>query len=317
LSDAGALEMKAWSSSITLTRRVATLATVGLVCFAATASGSAPALPTPGSPSVVASQVKASTAINVLPTALVPALINAPNDKPGLYYPSSNKACYSVTQCVYGDLTSKTVVVLYGDSHAQMWLPPLVAVALAQNFRLVLIWHPGCAVANIPFIDAECKTFRTTAISEITPLNANLVLLADRTSDIVAPGGKQITDEQWQIGLEDTIKALATKTTKVAVIGDISQMDSPIPACLAINPTKIQACSVYNPNPKFTNRFKPEKAAAKATNATYINPQPWLCTKKCSPVIGNFVVYFDQGHVTSTYAEYLTNMWAPIIKKLL
>jgi hypothetical protein len=298
-------------------RRTASAALLVLVVVAASAAGVAPSLPTPGSPSVIASQVRASTSIKELPADLVPTLSNASSDKPGLYYRASNHGCATVTSCVYGDQSSARTVVLYGDSHAQMWLPALVPVAFHEDFRLILIWSPGCAVGNIPFIMSMCVSFRTRAIKAIHALHASLVLLADRTTDIVAPGGKTITDAQWESDLEDTIDALATTTTKVAIIGDISQMDSDVPDCLAVNATHVQACSVYNPNPKYTNRFKPEMAAATATGSTYINPQPWLCTKKCSPVIGNFVVYFDQGHVTATYAEYLTNLWAPIVKKLL
>jgi hypothetical protein len=41
----------------------------------------------------------------------------------------------------------------------------------------------------------------------------------------------------------------------------------------------------------------------------YVNPQPWLCTsKKCSPVIGSYVAYWDSFHITVPYAAYLTGV---------
>jgi hypothetical protein len=62
---------------------------------------------------------------------------------------------------------------------------------------------------------------------------------------------------------------------------------------------------------------KDELLAAKAEGVTYINPQGWLCTKKCSPVIGNMVVYYDYLHTSATYAEYLSLVLEAKVKPLL
>lgn len=281
-----------------------------------TALASKQPLPTPGSATTIAALVASSTSIIRLPNALDPTVNDAPFDTASIYYKSSAPGCSTTTQCVYGDESSSTTVVLYGDSHAQMWLPVLAPIATLDKFRLVLVWHPGCPVANVPFSWPVCRLFRIAAIAAIVKLKPALILTGNKTTSIVGPGGSRITNAQWQSGLEQTIRALQTKTTKVVVIGDVTQMDSLVPVCLSINPSKIQKCTVYNPNPKYTQRFKPEMAAAKATGATYVNPQSWLCNLKCSPVIGNMIVYSDQGHVTASYAEYLTNVWNAAIKNL-
>jgi hypothetical protein len=292
------------------------LAAASVLASAAVAGANAP-LPTPGSATTVAALVAASPKITKLPSVTVPPLSQAASDDTPSYYTMPAAGCASTSECVYGDTSSPTSLVLYGDSHAMMWLPALAPIALADKFKLVLLWHPGCPVADVPFSWSACKGYRTTALAEIKKLAPFAVLAGNRTTDIVGPGGTKITNAQWEAGMKATIVALESKVTKVALIGDISQMDSPVPGCLSINPTKIQKCAVYNPNPKYTNRFAPEKDAAKALKVLYVNPQPWLCAKTCSPVVGNMIVYSDQGHVTATYAEYLTTVWASALKSFL
>jgi hypothetical protein len=41
---------------------------------------------------------------------------------------------------------------------------------------------------------------------------------------------------------------------------------------------------------------------------------PWLCTKVCSPVIHNILVYKDKYHLTSLYTSYLAGSLADAVK---
>jgi hypothetical protein len=42
----------------------------------------------------------------------------------------------------------------------------------------------------------------------------------------------------------------------------------------------------------------------------YIDTAPWFCGRTCTAIIGRYEVYFDEGHVTTTYARFLTNLLA-------
>lgn len=288
------------------------------------ASGAPPELPTPGTAAQVAALVAASPSISSLPGDLLPPLAKAGSDKPGLYYPRANKECQVVATCVFGDLKSKASIVLFGDSHAQMWLPALVPVADALHVRLVILWDPGCPAADVPVwssqtnsVNAACTAFRAAAIATIRKLDPILVLTADRTSDMLGPDHKFMSNATWESGLETTISQLRSTTTKVAVIGDITASNLTLPDCLAAYPSDVQRCSVPNPNPVINQHVTAEMAAATAEGVTYINPQPWLCTSKvCSPVIGTMVVYFDNEHVAATYAEYLSGVFGQAVKPL-
>jgi hypothetical protein len=155
-------------------------------------------------------------------------------------------------------------------------------------------------------------------IAQIRKLAPAFVLIADRTSDIPGANNVLTTDAAWQAGEETTIASLKTKITKVAVLGDIVAFTTTLPNCLAAYPTKVQKCSAPNPNPKTHEHFAAERTAATAENVQYFNPQPWMCTSKtCSAVIGNMVAYYDDLHVTATYAEYLSGVWGSALESLL
>jgi hypothetical protein len=294
-------------------RTLVALAVIAGIAGAATLAAATSKLPKPGSASQVAALVAASASIKSLPTNLLPPLSEASKDSPGTYDGVAGRTCAGVTKCVFGIKTSKRTIVLFGDSHAQMWLTALVPIAQRDRDRLVLVWMAGCPVANIGVWDASthsvsaaCTKFRSSMISQIKTLAPTVVLVADRTSDIPGAGNVLTTDAAWQSGLKNSLAQLKGPKTKVAVIGDITVYNVNPPSCLAAYPKAVQTCTIPNPNPKTHQHFAAEMAAAAAVGVPYVNPQPWLCTKTCSAVIGNMVAYYDAFHVTATYAEYLS-----------
>jgi hypothetical protein len=315
-----------------MSRRLGSLLVISVVAALgmagiATASPVAPrraALPKPGTPSQVTALVAASSKIVALPNPLLPLLQNAANDNASNYYPVIKNQCFGTKQCVFGDTSAKTTVVLFGDSHAAMWLPPLIYVAKQLKFRVILVWYSGCPAADVSVYDASqhdinkgCNTWRSQSIADIKKLAPSVVLLSDRTTSVLSAAGVSVPDATWKSGMEQTLSELAAPKRELSIIGDVTTLDDQMPECLAAHPSHIQDCSVPNPNPGYKTHVADEEAAAKAEKVDYINPQGWLCTKKCSPVVGNMVVYFDILHVTATYAEYLAIDFEDGIKPLL
>ena len=283
-----------------------------------------PPLPTPGTQANVLASVAQSHLIQQLPKNLLPGLLQVAADGTPAYYPGTAKGCTGLTKCVFGDKTSKYKVVQFGDSHALMWLPALVPEANTHHFRLILEWMPSCPAATVsvwnsstPSLNTACNTFRTAALAGIKAAAPELVLLADRTTDVRGAGNQLITNAVWQLGEINSIAAILTKTTKVALIGDITAFSLALPGCLGVYQSHIQNCSVANPNPQTHQHFAQERAAALAEKVPYLDPQPWLCTTVCSPVIGKMAAYFDDFHVTATYAEYLSVVWSAAVTPLL
>ena len=158
--------------------------------------------------------------------------------------------------------------------------------------------------------------------ADIVKLHPKLVLLSERTADTYTSQTVLVSNAQVQAGLERTIHQLESASTKVAVIGDnpTYRFYSDPTQCLAAHPSAVQRCStgVVNTSAKWRNHQPGEVAAARAEHVTLINPIPWLCpSKRCSPIVGNLVVYLDWAHVTATYAAFLATVMGAAIKPLL
>jgi hypothetical protein len=112
-------------------------------------------IPIPGKPSQVAALVAHSTTIERVGAVVAAEIPNATDDTPPRIYPvvfsATGFPCVTATGCVFGDTKSKTTIVLYGDSHALMWLPALVPFAERDHYKVVLLFHQACpAICESP-----------------------------------------------------------------------------------------------------------------------------------------------------------------------
>jgi hypothetical protein len=292
--------------------------TVGATLGLAAASST----PTPGTASQVAALVAGSVKIKTLSSQLKAELGTAADDNVGTQMGVPTE-CTSVTQsgCVFGDTSSTKSVVVIGDSHAKMWLPAEIPYLDAQGYKVIYLGEDGCAAVTITLVNtttpSNCAKIRATVISAIAAMDPapSVVVISDRTSGNYSAPHKLVTSKAWEAGLETTIKELP-KGSRIVIIGDNQIFNTDPIQCLAAYPSSIQShCSIKNPNPQKPGLEAAEKAAAKKTKSAYIDPTPWLCTSKaCSPVIGTYIAYWDQGHVSYTYAEYLSGVMGAALK---
>ena len=305
--------------------RIASAATaLGLVVTASVAWAATPR--PPGTPAQVAGLVARSHAIRSLPSGLTPSLGAAKNDTPEVIYPRTKEGCASLSQCDFGITSSKKVIVLFGDSHAAMWLPALVPIARRDGYKVILLFNFGCPAADLTIWNkgtgtyfTACNTARTGDIKMINRLKPKVLLLASRSAQSKSSAKSFFTNAQWQAGLERTIGLFRPSRARIAIIGDITLLNAIPPECLAAYPSSVQTCAVANPNPIRHNQGHQagEQAAAATTRTPYVNPIPWLCTTTCSPVIGSMLAYSDKWHISDTYATYLSTVFGDAIKKLL
>ena len=217
--------------------------------------------PQPGTAAQVAALVKASTSITSLTSTTAAELskdspvraVNTTCPTPG------SCGCFTATQCVYGDLTSKKTVVLFGDSHALMWLPAVTWAASAARFKLILIFAISSPIASLPdakykgvLPNPNCNQWRHQSISLIKSISPKVIILGERTARVVSSlTGRRYSAQQWQRALEATMASLSSPRRRIALLEDIPYASNFSPAaCLAANPSNVQACSIPFPNPK-------------------------------------------------------------------
>jgi hypothetical protein len=319
------------------TRPTGIRARVAVICVGASLLAISPLaaattfpLPKPVSAKTLVTLVKSSTSITSTPSGLDPAIPSIPNDELGnTSYHASDGGCPTFsTACTYGKISSDRSVVLFGDTHAWMWLAAVAPEVARLGDKLQLIWKLGCpvaAIANHPEFpsDSGCSAWRTAEIAAIKREKPVVVLLAERTSDVYAPNGTTpITAAEWTAGLVSTISSLQGATTTIAVIGDDPEYDPAIsPAvCLAHHRTTVQTCStaVHNANRGWADNAPAEQIAARAEHATFIATTPWLCTTTaCSEIVGTMAVYATWSDVSATYSAYLSGVMGTKIKSLI
>jgi SGNH domain (fused to AT3 domains) len=313
--------------------RTATVIAAGLLALAASASaavvsprGSAPA---PGTAVEIAELVRAAPSITTVPARSYPSIYAEASDSATREFPVTDHGCLTLTECVFGDTTSNQTIVLFGDSHAQMWLSAVAPAAAALHYRVVLLFLAGCPTATvtvwnplpIPGFPAGsytgCNRFRKESIAAIDQFHPALVLLSNRTAMVESGNGTYFTDAQWKAGVRKTIDALKPSHAKVAMIGDIVYFSEPLPQCLAANDTNVQACASPNPNLTAHSHQAVERREALALGAKFINPLPWICTTMCSPVIGSFLAYLNSAHLDATYVTFLSTVMQGALQKVL
>ncbi|XVV12514.1 SGNH hydrolase domain-containing protein [Actinoplanes sp. CA-131856] len=266
--------------------------------------------------SSVLAAVREAPAMRALPADLTPALATTAAD-----LGFDNEKCevgpeaYQIVPCVFGDRASATDVVLYGDSHAGMWLPALSEIAERRHWRLQLFGKPGCPAPAFtiwnqregrPF--TECDRFRSFVASQVASVRPELVIVANASFSQKRGRGVLITPGEWQEGLATTLRTLRKSATEVVVLGDTPVLNLSAPECLSVHPSDISPCETTRTAATARVWNAADAAAARETGAGYVSVLPWLCTRVCTSVIGNVTVYRNRFHLTGTYARMMNGV---------
>jgi peptidoglycan/LPS O-acetylase OafA/YrhL len=253
-----------------------------------------------------------------LPGNLTPSLTTVKDDKAIVY----DNGCHvgyddvSMPECAFGDLTSSKVVVLFGDSHAASWFPAMDKLARENHWKLYSWTKASCKVSSIQLVRTgkpyeSCTTWRNQTIARIKRLHPALVVMSSSEDGTIYPKTAD-NAAAWGAGFAATLKQINARGTKMTLIQDIPWPKSDAPECLAQNPRVLTLCT--NKLPKALHspaRRSAIAGAAKKAKIKVIDPTTWLCgtAGTCPPVVGNVLVYRDEGHMTRQYAQLL----APIL----
>jgi peptidoglycan/LPS O-acetylase OafA/YrhL len=270
-----------------------------------------------GSTAEVEALVRSSANIQKLPANLTPALTNVRSSWGGPAPPCWPEVSQSsIPACMFGDLSSSHTMVVYGDSHAGMWFQTLVLIANLIHWRLVYLGKGYCpanslAYANPPGFGSPvgeysvCDQWHSFSLNRINRLHPDLVIITQEVRN--KPDGKPYTPAQWQQGLAKTISLIHVPKSKIVVLGNVPVLPTSGPECLSQHPNNVQACSAPLET-FFALRDKAEAAASKEEGVHYVSTTPWFCSSTCTAVIGDYEVYWDDAHITDTYAQFLAGV---------
>ena len=222
--------------------------------------GEAPAAPGPGT-SGAPTPASSATAPAVVwpPGPLVPDPADARDDLPVLYrdgchlpFPATESP-----ECVFGEASSATTVVLLGDSHAAQWFPALRRLAEKNAWRLVSRTKSGCPAPDVTILQRrlsrpydECDTWRAGVIDELVRTRPALVVAAGTRTDSLVdretgdPVASSAAGAEWKAGWRRTLAPLEKAGVTVAVLRDTPWPGKDMAVCVDRNRSEPSACDV-------------------------------------------------------------------------
>lgn len=252
-----------------------------------------------------------------VPANLKPALWKAYQDEAPPFYDGcfDSFTATAVHNCNYGQTGSSQSIVLFGDSHALQWFPAFQSIATTEGFHLVAAAKATCPPIDIPVFSpdldewySQCTTWRNAVVTRIENLQPAVVVLGFSREYGVSNDHVLVDGPAWMAGLTEMINTLESTGAKVVVLGDDPYPPRSVPDCLSAHLSAATRCLVPEALPASNPiGIYAEAQAVTAAGAAYIDTRPWFCwAGLCDAMVENMLVYRDDNHITSTYANWLT-----------
>ena len=262
--------------------------------------------------------------ITEVPSNVDPSVQGVRSDKPWIY----NDGCMlkdgtvEPNVCEYGDLTSPTVIALFGDSHAAQWFPALEELSNTRGWKLIVFAKSGCPTADVrirrTFLDPECIAWRAKVVEQLTVAKPTVLVMSSAPYD---PGGSDVgldSDDVWRRGLTTTLEQIRPTTEKLLIIGDTPLPIHQIPNCLSKQPRNVRGCLAPREDSVDVSRVQLEGEVAGQHDAGFVSVSDWLCgTWECPVIIGNMILYRDNNHISATTSRYFAPFLAAVMVPLL
>ncbi|MGI5215729.1 acyltransferase family protein [Plantactinospora sp. CA-290183] len=254
--------------------------------------------------SIAGSTIDRADWTGYVPSNLVPPLRSAAADFPPVF----SDGCHAdfldevVHDCVYGRADSDVTLVLFGDSHAAHWFPPLRAVADRRGFRLVSLTKSGCPSASVRKTSVylgreyrECDEWRSRALDRIGAEQPDLVLLANSTN---ATHDGPVPRHEWLAGLARTLDRLST-VPGLTVLADTPAADVDVPSCLSARLSAAMSCALLRSTAVDADLSRAEAELVRGRGRQVLDLNDHLCSaRECPPIIGDTLVYIDRHHLS-------------------
>lgn len=275
----------------------------------------------------IATAIASAMKVTKLSSDITPSLTTARTDK-SEWLKESNPCSVDfaevrVPNCSGGDSTATRLIVLYGDSHASMWMPTIDQIAKKNGYRVELYAKLACPLVEAPIWSyqlnrsfTECTQWQQLVLPKIKSAKPDILIVTDQWKPAVVDGNKSDFDTEtlWEKEFPKALSNLNQMSKKLIVIGNNPSMTTDSVNCLSRPGVNISICASVRTKADNNAINKIEASAAKDLKATYIDTVAWACDSyMCPAVIDNKIVYFDQWHFTATYVNWLTPSLAKAI----
>lgn len=259
--------------------------------------------PTGGSLPAVTAAARAAKMGASIPSALTPPvsslLADHYNYPPGC---TAETGQSNSTVCSLGDPTARRSIVLMGDSHAQMIMPAVLALAQSERWSVHPLGKSACVPLewwHIQSTTPDCRAWYSWALREVRSIHPAVTIFA------ASFNGLSTAPSQAAVGLTSMLKSITARTGKALVLGDVPNNPAQPVDCLLAEGATLRKCS-FSESPAQVDLNSVLSDATASVGGSYIDTTPWFCFENtCPMVVGHTIVYVNPGHITQTYAAEL------------
>jgi hypothetical protein len=265
--------------------------------------------------------VAAAAGLRAVPSNLDPPLDQAPADKAAVFVNGCVRSWREVGQseCATGDTASPTTVALIGDSHAAMWNPAFEQLAEQRHWRLETLAKVTCPLQDLHIVSpylgreyTECEQWRAEIMGRMNAEHPRLIVL-DMSRRYGGDFGFTSYDPAWIDSLGHTVAQLRATGATVLVLGPAPDPQSSAPTCLSAHLDDASACAPTRSAALDGDGIAAEQAATTGNGGSYADLTDAFCSPdRCPMIVGNTLVFRDDNHVTTEYAQVL----APVMGAL-
>jgi peptidoglycan/LPS O-acetylase OafA/YrhL len=220
--------------------------------------------------------------------------------------------------CEFGDTRSTHTVVLWGDSHAEHWLPAMDRIGRERGWKVIAMIKPGCPVADVELMHwglkrtyDECTASRRANLERIVAMHPDAVIVSSFDHYMERDGSKSKFDvdgDQWRIGLRRTYARLSRAAINTIVMRDVPETGFDVPACLSAKAAglpRVNDCTYRLRDALHPDAIAAQDVAARGLgHLAMVSMVDRVCSTATCPVIqGGAIVYKDDDHLTATFSR--------------
>lgn len=211
-----------------------------------------------------------------------------------------------VMRCEYGDTkTPDLTLALVGDSHADHLLNPIASYGAMHHWKIVTYTKGGCsalesAATEIDPRSIECAAWGAKVRADLaSDTDVDVVLFSNESKYNAASAADALSE--WNM--------LRAAGKRVIAVHDVPGMPKGVKAPECVEVARGDDPCSWKPN--LAGDFMTVAANDPSTPTPIVDLTDLFCTSACHAMIGGVVVYFDDNHLTTTYARSL----APFLGK--
>jgi peptidoglycan/LPS O-acetylase OafA/YrhL len=206
--------------------------------------------------------------------------------------------------CRLGDTSAVKSIVVFGDSHAQVWMPTILDMARRDGWVVIPLVKVSCIPRTWREPRGQCPTWYRWAAKRAAALRPDVTLIVASWANAYAPPRAIKAVSKLSV-------AMRASSRSVIVMDDPPGQRLDPTDCLLDSRSTMRTCS------RAQTTTQQRTSAAIAANAArqhvgFIKSRGWFCAPTrsgrkilCPLVINQTIAYIDRGHVSKTYVQEL------------